>query len=38
MFERGQVLEEKKFRLRQEEARLNFEVEIAKSAAKWFSK
>ena len=34
MFERQQVLEEKKFRLKQEEARLNLEVEIAKSAAK----
>ena len=34
MLERRQVLEEKKFRLKQEEARLNLEVEIAKSAAK----
>ena len=34
MFERRQVLEEKKFRFKQEEARLNLEVEIAKSAAK----
>ena len=34
MLARRQVLEEKKFRLKQEEARLNLEVEIAKSAAK----
>ena len=34
MLEKRQVLEEKKFRLKQEEARLNLEVEIAKSAAK----
>ena len=34
MLERRQVLKEKKFRLKQEVARLNLEVEIAKSAAK----
>ena len=34
MLERRQVLEEKKFRLKQEEAPLNLEVKIAKSAAK----
>lgn len=34
MLEKRQVLEEKKFRLRQEEARLNLDAEIAKSAAK----
>ena len=34
MLEKRQVLKEKKFRLSQEEVRLNLEVEIAKSAAK----
>ena len=34
MFVKRQGLEEKKFRLKQEEARLNLEAEIAKSAAK----
>ncbi|XP_068734645.1 uncharacterized protein [Montipora capricornis] len=34
MLEKRQVLEERKFRLSQEEVRLNLEVEIAKSAAK----
>ena len=34
MLGKQQVLEEKKFRLSQEEARLNLEAEIAKSAAK----
>ena len=34
MLEKRQVLEEREFRLSQEEVRLNLEVEIAKSAAK----
>ena len=34
MLEKRQVLEERKFRLSQEEARLNLDAEIAKSAAK----
>ena len=34
MFVKRQALEEKKFRLKQEEAHLNLEAEIAKSAAK----